>query len=148
MLAILLVAACALLVSGGCGDLEKYEKPAQGKAEAKPQVEPEVRSVDIRGTPEDQERGLVFKVRLDHIRANFVGTNDTLATIVALDSLLTDVDAQWKALPEGAEFGTFYLLMMADILYQAAQLRLGVGDEEGARAARNKLRQIQSQLPM
>jgi hypothetical protein len=148
MPAVMLIAACAMLAFSGCGDLEKYEKPAQEKSEAKPQAEPEVKSVDIRGTPEDQKRGREFKLRLDRLRAELMENNDTLAAIAALDVLLVDVNTQRKALPEGAEFGTFYLLMMADILNQTVQLRRRIGDEEGARAAQNELIRIRNQLPM
>jgi|GEM_PF-2724680 len=140
---ILLAAICTAVTLGGCGELDKYRKPAENKG-AVPPVE---KTVDIRATPEERERGREFKLKLDAVRADFVAANDTMATVAALDKLLTELDTEWKSLPEESEFGTFYLLMMADILNQVSQLKRQLGDIEGARAAQGKLTRIRENLP-
>jgi len=139
------VGTCMVVPFSGCSDLDKYRKPATEEKTAAPVVEE--KSVDIRSTPEERERGREFKIKLDAIRAEFRTAKDTVATITALDFLLVEVDAEWKALPQESEFGTFYLLIMADILNQVSELRQSLGDSEGALEAQQKLIQIRESLP-
>lgn len=139
------IGTCTVAVLNGCSDLDKYRKPATEEETAAPVAEE--KSVDIRSTPEERERGRTFKLKLDSIRTEFLTVKDTAATIVALDFLLVEVDAEWKALPQESEFGTFYLLIMADILNQVSELRRSLGDSEGALEAQQKLIQIRESLP-
>jgi len=136
-----------VMILGGCSDLDKYRKPAEEQTQTPEKPAPQLRSVDIRGTTAEQQRGRDFKVSLDRIRNEFVTNPDTAATITALDSLLFACSDERMALVEGSEFGTFYLLMMADILNQVAGLRRGIGDMEGAREAQAKLSEIRNNLP-
>jgi len=143
----ILIVLGMVLILGGCSDLDKYRKPAEEQTEAPEKTAPQLHSVDIRGSAAEQQRGRDFKITLDRIRNEFAQNPDTVATITALDSLLFACSDERKALAEGSEFGTFYLLMMADILNQVAGLRRGIGDIDGAREAQAKLSEIRNNLP-
>jgi hypothetical protein len=125
-----------------CGDLEKYQKPA-----AKSPPEPITKSVDLKGTPEERRLGREFADRLEAVRTTFYVSNDTIAALSALSTLLTDVNNQRKSMAEEAEFRAFYLLMIADILNQVSDLKRRIGDIEGAREAQRVLSEIRPQLP-
>lgn len=142
-----LIVVGTILVFGGCSDLDKYRKPAEEQTQAPEKPAPELRSIDVRGTTAEQAKGRDFKIRLDRVRADFVQTQDTLAGIAALDSVLFACNAERVALAPDSEFGTFYLIMMADILNQVAELRRGIGNEDGARQAEEKLYEIRKLLP-
>jgi hypothetical protein len=131
----------------GCSDLDKYQKPADQQTQASEKPAPELKSIDVRGTKAEQEKGREFKIRLDRIRAEFAQSQDTIAAIAGLDSLLFSCNKERLALSPDSEFGTFYMLMMADILDQVATLRRGIGDVEGAREAQAKLAEIRKALP-
>lgn len=138
----LVLIAISILALGGCSDLDKYRKPAQKQ----PAAEPEVKSLDIRGTPQEQEHGRQFTERLDAVRAELASKHDTTGALASLDQLLVESDTQRQALAPGSEFGTFYLVMMADILNEIALLRRSIGDEQGAKIAEAQLAEIAKML--
>lgn len=125
-----------------CGDLEKYQKPAQNS-----QPQPQTKTVDIKGTAEEREQGRQFAARLEAVRATFAASNDTAGVLNTLDTLLAQADTQLNSMPEQSEFRTFYLLMMADILNQVSYLKQSQGNDEGVREAQRKLFEIERQLP-
>ena len=139
---LILIAALAVAPSG-CRDLDKYRKPA----EQQPASELQVKSVDIKGTPQEREQGRQFKERLDAVRAQLAADHDTTSVLTALDRLLAEAEAQRRALPQGSEFGMFYLIMAADMLNDIAALRRAIGDEQGALSAETRLNDIARLLP-
>lgn len=125
-----------------CGDLEKYQQPAQDS-----QPDPQTKTVDIKGTAEEREQGRQFALRLETVRGTFAASKDTAGVLNALDTLLSQAHTQLNSMPERSEFRAFYLLLMADILNQMSYLKQSTGDVEGARAAQRKLFEIERQLP-
>jgi hypothetical protein len=123
-----------------CGDIEKYQKPAE-------QAQPESTSLDLKGTPEEQAAGREFTARLEGVRAALAEKRDTLAAVIALDSLFIDAEQRWSQMPAASEFRSFYLILMADILNQNSSLKMRTGDTAGAREARRRLFEISRQLP-
>ena len=138
LIVIILTALAALGCS--CSDIEKYQKPAE-------QSRPVVKSVDLKGTPEEQAAGREFTGRLEAVRTQLTESMDTLAAIASLDSLVNDAENRRQTLPDTSEFRAFYLLMMADILNEVSSYKMRTGDVEGACAARQKLFYISHQLP-
>ena len=137
------VVVMAAMLTIGCSDLDKYQKPA-GQNDTPVAKE---QTLELKTSPEERERGRQFAIELDALRIELNNTADTTAALEALGGILGRVDAAREALAPDDQFGDFYLLMMADILNQTSLIRDAIGDPTGAANARARLREVQDMLP-